>query len=64
MWLEFLEQNIRWNLEEDIWNEEDGECDVGFVAFEVYILRHMKREGIADIDAVQEGCQVENKQYR
>ena len=61
MRLEFLEQDIRWNLEEDIWNKKDSESDIGLVAFKMQVLRHMKRKGIADVDAIQNGRQVEKE---
>ena len=38
MGLAFFHQEIGRNLEDDVGNEEDGEGDVGLVAFEVQVL--------------------------
>lgn len=52
MRLEPFQKNVVGNLEENIGNEEDGESDIGLVAFEVQVLRQTEREGVGYIDAV------------
>ena len=38
MRLELFEEDVGGNLKEDIGNEEDGEGDIGLVAFEVQVF--------------------------
>ena len=52
MRLEPFQQDIGRNLEENIRNEEDGEGDIGLVAFEVQVFRQPECEGVGNIDTV------------
>lgn len=51
MRLEVAQEKVGWDLKEDVWHEEDGECGVGLICLgvEVQILREAQGEGIADV---------------
>ena len=63
MRLELFEENVGGNLKEDIGNEEDGEGDIGLVAFEVQVFGQTEGEGVGDVDAVQEGSEVDEEEH-
>ena len=61
MRLEPFQQDVGRDLEKNVGNEEDGERDIGLVAFEMQVFRQAEREGIGDVDAVEEGREVDEE---
>ena len=58
MRLEFLEQDIARNLEEDVWHEENDERVVVFMLLQVKILGQASNIGVCDVDSAKTCGQV------
>ncbi len=43
-------ENIRRDLEDDVWYEKDGKSNVSLVAFEVQVFREVQGESVGYID--------------
>lgn len=60
MGFEFLEENVGWDLEDDVGNEEDSQGVVVLRILEVEFVLQAENGGIGDIGSVEKGEKVED----
>ena len=60
MRFESLQQDVGGNFEDDVWNEEHCQGGVVLYASELQVLDQGEGFGVGDVDAVQEGEEVED----
>lgn len=58
--LELLEQDVAWDLEEDVGHKENHKRDIVLVIFEAELPGKTRDVGIGDVDAVQKCQKVED----
>lgn len=57
---QLLEEDVGGDLEEDVGDEEDGQDRVELGALELQVVDEVEGFGVADIDAVEKGEQVQD----
>lgn len=62
MWLEFLEDNIARNLENNVGDEKDGQARAVLSAAETEVLLKAKDRSICHICPVEEGQKIHDRQ--
>ena len=63
MRFESLQDDIRWDLKDDIWDEEDGQCGIVLVPRQSQILLQPENGCIGDVGPVEECEKIENAQH-
>jgi hypothetical protein len=64
MWFQAFEKDVRWDLENDVRDEEDSQSSVVLVAGQIEILDQAEDTCIRNVCSIEKGQQVENAEDR